>query len=57
MPNLSNEQINQYKEDGYIAVLQVKSDKNRVQDKFDILNMVEYGEDFNDDYIKFKFFS
>ena len=43
-----------------VGLIRIKSDKNNVTDKFDILNMIEYGEDYDDvgteDYIKFKFF-
>ena len=41
-----------------VGLIKINSDKGRVTDKFDVLNMIEYGEDYkgNDDYIKFKFY-
>ena len=56
MPNLSQEQINQYKEDGYIAPINKSLIKKRetIQKKIDDWLKKNEGKDFNKEkYINF----
>lgn len=39
-----------------IGLVKISSDRGNLTDLFDNLNMVEYGNDFNGDHIKFKFY-